>query len=367
MKMSKKWLLGLGMLALGVGLVGCGSGSSSKGKEATDFPESTPEALKKETKIMVIRKIGGDDHTAQYLAGAKSEGESLGFTVDTFSANGDTAKFHDAIKQAGDKKYDGVIISHGDDAATAQGVKELTDKGIPVVTFDSVAEISEIEGVTMTSQNDEELANLALEELHRRLGDKANFAYLWVDGLVPMVKRNKIYTSFMEKNPGYKELDRYGVVAADTSVQTQNAVGAMLTKHGKGKMDGIFATWDAFGMGAYRALEEANRDDVTLVSIDVSNADLQAMQAENSPWVATAACDPKLIGEINMRILAKKIAKEETPAEYTIAPTLITQEQLKEHGSDVTMENLPEVVEGWGKSDEFVEPWMTDLKESNQK
>lgn len=52
---------------------------------------------------MVIRKIGGDDHTAQYLAGAKAEGEALGFKVDTYSANGDTAKFHDAIKQAGDK------------------------------------------------------------------------------------------------------------------------------------------------------------------------------------------------------------------------------------------------------------------------
>lgn len=366
MKFNKKWLLGLGSLAVAALLVGCSSGETGGKKAATDFPESTPESLKKETKIMVIRKIGGDDHTAQYLAGAKAEGEALGFKVDTYSANGDTAKFHDAIKQAGDKKYDGVLISHGDDAATKQGVQDLVDKGIPVVTFDSVAEISEIDGVTMTSQNDEELADLALQELHRRLGDKANFAYLWVDGLVPMVKRNKIYTKFLEDNPGYKEIDRYGVVAADTSVQTQNSVSAMLTKYGKGKIDGIFATWDAFGMGAHRAMEEANRQDVTLVSIDVSNADLQAMQAENSRWVATAACDPKLIGEINLRILAKKIAGEETPAEFTIKPTLITQEQLKEHGSEVTMENLPEVVEGWGKSSDFVEDWMKDLKEANK-
>ncbi|MBP1039528.1 sugar ABC transporter substrate-binding protein [Vagococcus sp. BWB3-3] len=366
MKLNKKWLLGLISVLVAVMLVGCGSGGE-KGKEASEFPESTPEKLKKDIKIMVIRKIGGDDHTAQYLAGAKSEGEALGFTVDTYSANGDTAKFHDAIKQAGDKKYDGVIISHGDDAATAQGVKELVDKGIPVVTFDSVADIADIEGVTMTSQNDEELANLALQELHKRLGDEAKFAYLWVDGLVPMVKRNKIYTAFLADNPGYKELDRYGVVAADTTVQTQNAVGAMLTKYGKGKIDGIFATWDAFGMGAHRALEEANRNDVTLVSIDVSNADLQAMQAENSSWVATAACDPKLIGEVNLRILAMKIAEEETPAEFTIKPTLITQEQLKAHGSDVTMENLADVVDGWGKSTDFVEDWMKDLKDVNKK
>ncbi|MFB8736168.1 hypothetical protein ACEQPO_28570 [Bacillus sp. SL00103] len=71
------------------------------------------EAIRKGTgaKIKVIRKIGGDDHTAQFLAGTKAEGEALGFTVDVYTANGDTAKFHDAISQALEENYDGFIIS----------------------------------------------------------------------------------------------------------------------------------------------------------------------------------------------------------------------------------------------------------------
>src|SRR5690606_20430050 len=98
--------------------------------------------------------IGGDDHTAQYLAGAKEEGEKMGFAVDTFSANGDSAKFHDAIQQAMNQDYDGIIISHGDDEATIDEVRKIVDKGIPVVTFDSIEGLKDIPGVTMTAQDD---------------------------------------------------------------------------------------------------------------------------------------------------------------------------------------------------------------------
>ncbi|GIM29804.1 sugar ABC transporter substrate-binding protein [Clostridium polyendosporum] len=355
-------------MSLLVGLTGCSKDSSStastSGKKV-EYSKNIPEKISKKSdkvKVMVIRKIGGDDHTAQYLAGAKNEGESLGFKVDTFTANGDTAKFHDAINQAIEKNYDGVIISHGDDAATVDDVKKLTDKGIPVVTFDSNSDISKIKGVTITSQNDESLAKLSLEELKKVTLGQAKMAYLWVDGFPPMVSRNKVYQQLLKDNPGIKEIDRFGVATADTSVQTQNAVSAMLTKYPKGQLDTIFATWDAFAIGAARAIKEAGRTDVKLVSIDVSNADLQAIQEEGSPWIGTAACDPKLIGAVDLRILAKKIAGEETPETYKFEATLITQEQLKSSGKPVNMDNLSEIVQGWGKSDAFQEPWMTELK-----
>lgn len=358
-------------MALTAGLTGCASKSTqgSNGKKV-EYSKNIPEKIankKNGAKVMVIRKIGGDDHTAQFLAGAKKEGESLGFKVDTFTANGDTAKFHDAVNQAMEKGYDGVIISHGDDAATIDDVKKLTEKGIPVVTFDSNPDVSKVKGVTMTSQDDESLAKLALDELKKVTNGQANIAYLWVDGFPPMVSRNKVYTQFLKDNPGIKEIDRFGIASADTSVQTQNAVTAMLTKYPKGKINAIFATWDAFASGANRAVKEAKRDDVKIVGIDVSNADLQLMQEEGSPWLATAAVDPKLIGAVDLRILAKKIAGEQTPDTYKLKASLITQEQLKKAGKAVNMESLAEIVPGWGKSDAFEEAWMKELKEQFKK
>ncbi|WP_175638079.1 sugar ABC transporter substrate-binding protein [Metabacillus schmidteae] len=354
---------------------GCASsnGGTNESTKAKGNPEvsldNVPERFKdgEEVKIKVIRKIGGDDHTAQFLAGAKEEGEALGFQVDVFTANGDTAKFHDAIAQGLEEDYDGFIISHGDDEATINAVQKLVDAGKSVVTFDSIDGLSKINGVTLTSQDDEALAKLALDQLVKDTKGEANIVYLWVDGFPPMVRRNAVYQDVLTNNTGIKEVERFGIASADTSVQTQNAVASMLNKHPKGEIDAIFATWDAFAIGAARAIKEAGRDEIKIYGIDVSNADLQEMQNEDSSWNYTAAVDPKLIGAVDMRILAKKLVGEETPETYNLEASLISQEALLQSNEPINMVNLADTVEGWGQSDAFEEEWMKTLKEYYKK
>jgi simple sugar transport system substrate-binding protein len=352
-------------------LTGCASGEETK--QATAHKkvslEGVPEKFTNgdQLKIKVIRKIGGDDHTAQFLAGAKEEGEALGLQVDVFTANGDTAKFHDAINQALDQDYDGFIISHGDDDATVNDVKNIVEKGKSVVSFDSNPNLADVDGVTLTSQDDEALATLALENLVNETNGKANIAYLWVDGFPAMVRRNKVYQDVLSKNPGIKEVERFGVAAADTSVQTQNAVAAMLNKYPKGKLGAIFATWDAFAIGAARALKEAGREEVKIYGIDVSNADLQEIQRKGSAWKYTAAVDPKLIGAVDMRLLAKKLAGEETPETFDLEASLVSQKIIQDSKDPVNMVNLSNIIPGWGVSTAFEEDWMKTLKKHYQK
>jgi simple sugar transport system substrate-binding protein len=351
-------------------LTGCALGGETKEATGSNTPiEGVPDRFANgdQLKIKVIRKIGGDDHTAQFLAGAKQEGEAFGFQVDVFTANGDTAKFHDAINQALNQDYDGFIISHGDDDATVTDVQKIVDAGKSVVAFDSNANLTSVDGVTLVSQDDEGLATLALDQLVKETKGEAKIAYLWVDGFPPMVRRNKVYEDVLEQNPGIKEVERFGIAAADTSVQTQNAVSAMLNKYPKGELDAIFATWDAFAIGAARALKEAGREEVKIYGIDVSNADLQEIQREGSAWKSTAAVDPKLIGAVNLRLLAKKLAGEETPQTYDLEASLISQEDLQASKDPVNMVNLNEIIEGWGQSTEFEEDWMKTLREHYKK
>src|SRR5690625_3947104 len=185
-------------------LVACGdsnnnNGNNSQGQENSgdnnnaSTLEGVPEQFTgdDQTKIMVIRKIGGDDHTAQFFAGITQEGEALGFKVDTFTANGDTAKFNDAIAQAIQQDYDGLIISHGHDAAMVDQIKEAREEGIEVVAFDSSEDLLDIEGVTLTAQDDHALATLAIDKLIEEQDGEAKIAYLWVDGFPPMERRNE--------------------------------------------------------------------------------------------------------------------------------------------------------------------------------
>jgi len=354
-------------LSLGLLLTGCSSGETNLNTNVSEkiSLEDVPELFNngEEVKVKVIRKIGGDDHTKQFLAGAKEEGEALGLTVDVFSADGDNDKFHNEIKKALEEDYDGFIISHGEDEETVEDIRKLVEKGKSVVTFDSHMDIEKIKGVTVTSQDDEAIATLALEQLIEDFDGQANIVYLWVDGFPPMIRRNVIYQERLAKNLGIKEVGRFGIASPDTSEQTEAAVAELLRQHPKGEIDAIFATWDAFAIGAVRALKEAGREEIKIYGVDVSNADLELMKESGNPWKYTAAVDPKLIGAINMRLVVKKLAGEETPQKYNLEAYLIDQEEIQASKETVTMDNLGEVLPGWGLSTELEEQWMRTLKE----
>ncbi len=341
------------------------AGGKQEPATVPDTLEGVPETISNNpdgVKIAVIRNLGSDDHTNQFLAGAKEEGEALGFKVDTFISNGEDAKFQDYVNLALNKDYDGIVLSHGRDPYATDLVKEIVEKGIAVSCFDTALGES-IPGVTVTSQKDESLADMSLGNLVDDFGGKANILKLWVAGFPPMERRQVIYKKVLTDNPNVNELELIGAVSADVPGDTANQVGAALAKYPKGEIDAIWGSWDAFAQGAYKALVENNRTEIKLYSIDVSNQDLQLMQEAGSSWVSTAAVDPKLIGRLNMRLVARKIAGESTPEAFEFDAALIKQADLKKSSSTVNMSNLADIIPGWGESDEFNEPWMDVLRD----
>lgn len=340
------------------------AGGSKEEADASVELKGVPDKIAKNpggVKIAVIRNLGSDDHTNQFLAGAKEEGEALGFKVDTFITNGEDAKFQDFASLAMSQDYDGIILSHGKDPYATDLVKQIVEKGIAVSVFDTALTES-ISGVTVTSQKDESLAEMSLGNLVEDFGAKAKILKLWIAGFPPMERREVIYKKVLKDNPGIEELELIGAVSADVSGDTANKVGAVLAKYPKGDIDAIWGSWDAFAVGAYKALQENNRTEIKIYGIDVSNQDLQLMQESDSPWVSTAAVDPKLIGRLNMRLVAKKIAGESTPDVYEFDAALIKQSDLKKSSSTVNMATLSKIIPGWGESDDLNESWMKTLR-----
>ncbi|SUB31021.1 ABC-type sugar transport system, periplasmic component [Yersinia pseudotuberculosis] len=267
-------------------------------------------------KIAVIRNLGSDDNTTQFLSGVLKEGKKLGFKVDTFLSNGDDARFQDFVNQAISQKYDGIILSQGRAPYSTELVKRITDNGIAVSVFDTAIQ-GEIPGLTVTQQDDASLTNESFGQLIKDFDGNAN------------------------------------------------KVGAVLAKYPKGKIDAIWGTWDAFTQGAYKALQENGRTEIKLYSIDISNQDLQLMREANSPWKVSVAIDPKLIGAINLRLIAKKIAGETTPASYEFRAASIPQALLASQPGPVNVAGLSKIIPGWGQSDDFNSPWFATLAAQN--
>ena len=330
---------------------------------AKDDLAGVPDVFKgdKQIKIAVIRNLPADDHTKQFLDGARSEGEAFGFKVDTFIADNDDAKFQELVDQAIAKGYDGLIISHGKKDYSYDMLKPAVDKGIYVVTFDTVIEKDGkgLPEITRTFQDDFALAKLSLGVINE-VADPAKVIKLWWGpGVPPLDRRETIYAPLQEAG----HLDTLEVIGPtnfqDVQGDIATKVGAVLAKYPEGSVDAIWGSWDEMAKGAYTALKEAGRKDIKLVSIDISNQDINLMREPGSVWIATAAVDARLIGLVDMRLLAKKFAGEETPDEYDLEARLVRQSDLK---PDTTMANLGDVVEGWGTSDAFDEPWMKTLR-----
>ncbi|MFZ5821764.1 MAG: sugar ABC transporter substrate-binding protein [Chloroflexota bacterium] len=333
---------------------------------APDAPSALVD-LAEPIQVAVVRNLPSDDHTKQFLEGARKMGESLGFVVDTFIADNDDAKFQELVAQAIEKGYDGLIISHGKKDYSYDMLKPAVDKGILVVTFDTVIEKDgQTLPITTTFQDDFELARLSLGEIAalKTDGSPARVIKLWWGpGVPPLDRRETIYQEFLADGK-IETLETVGPTNfQDVQGDIAAKVGALLAKYPEGSVDAIWGSWDEMAKGAYKALKDAGRTDIMLISIDISNQDMNLMREEGSVWLSTAAVDPALIGMVDMRLLAKAFAGEELPDNYDLEAKLVKASQLK---PDTNMLNLNEVVEGWGKSDAFLEPWMIQLAECNK-
>lgn len=317
-------------------------------------------------RVAVIRNLGSDDNTTQFLAGAIKEGRKLGFKVDTFLSNGDDAKFQDFVNQAISQKYDGIILSQGRGPYSVELVKRITAAGIAVSAFDTEVP-DNTPGVTVTRQDDASLTHASVGQLVKDFNGKANIVKLWVAGFPPMERRQKTYEEILKQNPGIHQLESIGAVSSDVQGDTANKVGAILAKYPKGKIDAIWGAWDAFSQGAYKALKENGRTEIKLYSIDASNQDLQMMREEGSPWKITAAVDTQLIGAVNLRIVALKIAGETTPATYEFPAQAIPQALLQSQTGGINVTGLSKIIPGWGKSEDFTAPWFATLEAKYKK
>ncbi|HBF59272.1 MAG TPA: ABC transporter substrate-binding protein [Exiguobacterium sp.] len=356
--------LAYAVLAPALLLAACANGEATTTKVVKDVPKG----VQSDVKIAVIRNLASDDHTKQFLDGARSEGEALGFKVSTFISEGNDVKFKELVAQAIQQDYDGLIISHGKEDYAYDMIKPAVDKGLKVVTFDTVTKKkgTALKGVTETFQNDHQLAKLSLDEVTKVTDKKpVRVIKLWFGpGFAPLDRRQEIYKTY-EADGKIKTLETVGPTNfQDVQGDIATKMNAILAKYPKGSIDAVWGAWDEVAKGAYKSLKDNKRQEIPLISIDVSNQDINLMREKGSNWVSTSAVDPVLIGQTDMRLLAKKIAGEKTPDSFDLDAKLVEQKALKQ---DTTMYNLDTIIKGWSTSDKFNEPWMDRLRDVHKK
>jgi len=351
----------VGMLLLSA----CSAPAQQQGEPQTSY--ETDDFASKGYKIAYVLNGTSTEIFRMAFDGAQREAESLGMKLDIFTSDGDDLRFQDMVNQCAQQGYHGMFVSHGKPDYAYELIKPLVDKGIKVVTFDTVikdAEGNGVPGVTTTFQNDQEMAKVSLEYICEELLKDAprpiRVLKLWRGpGIPPFDRRQEVYKQFEDEGK-IVTLEVLGPSnPADSEGSMASVVASILPKYPPGTVDVIWSAYDAYGRGAYKALTEAGRTDIPIVSIDISNQDINIMRAEDGIWKACVATHFENVGIMGVRLLAKKLHGDETPEEYILAPSIIKAEQLT---PEANVTNLGEIIPGYGKVDDHLEPWMIEIK-----
>ena len=310
---------------------------------------------KGDVKIALVGYISGGDFFEAYQSGAEAQAKKLGVDLHVFPGKQDAALEREQIEQAINLGVKGIVIDHGLPESLKDVAQKAVDAGIKVVAFDVNLDNPKIPQV---EQSDHLLAHLALDQALKYNGAKFKAGYVYVAGFAPLDRRDEVWSEFKKTNPGVEEVARFGAVNATTAATVADQAKAVLRAHPD--ITVIFAPYDEFARGAKLALEELGLNDkVKVYSADVSTADIREITEKDSPWVATAATNPAVVGAASIRAAALAIAGQDPGHQIVVEPTLLTQSALRSAGV-TTIEELKAKVPAFGQSAAATAKWIAE-------
>jgi simple sugar transport system substrate-binding protein len=304
-------------------------------------------------RVALITYLSSGDFFQAYQRGVEAQAKALGIDLRVFEGRQNADEQREQIQQAINLGVDGIIIDHGLPEAIADVAQQAVDAGIKVVAFDvnlNNPAIPQIE------QSDADLAGIVLEQALKDNGDSFEAGYVYVAGFAPLDRRDAVWQAFKAEHPGVVEKAQFGVVNSTTANSVADQAGAVFRANPG--ITVVFAPYDEFARGVKLATDEAGISaDVKIYSADISTSDIQAMIEEGSPWVATAATNPAVVGEVSARAVALLIAGQDPGHSILVKPALITRDDLVSNGI-TTIEELGAKFPAFSASDAATADWI---------
>ena len=338
-------------------LISCGQ-NANRGSSVTKL-EGAPAPFdgSKKMHFALIRQMVEGEFMQMWQDGAQKQADLMGIKLTVFGKNMDNQAQSDFIYQAINMKVDGIILDHGLTETLSKPAADAVASGIPVVAFDVDVKHPEINQI---AQDDHALGRMSLDAMNKDYNQKANIGYVYFAGILPLDKRDQSFTEFKKEFPNMKEIVRTGTVESPFSVKNAEQVKAVLKANPQ--INAYFAPYDEFAKGVVLALEEEGlTDKIKVYSADISTQDIELMIKDGSPWAATAATSPRLIGALSVRALALKIVGEEIPHDILITPILFTQDMLRKAGVK-NMEELEIKFPEFNKTTNMTASWIPMIK-----
>jgi simple sugar transport system substrate-binding protein len=364
--MKKHMILFVVLVVLSLSLSACDADSSAGVTEAEATSEETsasPLPVGSSGKIAVIRNLGSSDHTAQFFAGAVSEGEALGYEVNTFMSEADDVKMQDLMEAALQQDYDIWVVSHANEGYQYDIVSKAVEKNVSVVCFDCGGD--HVPGVSYTSQNDQALASISIDALIEKAKTEGATEPVKIielntlGAIVPFDTRHTIIEEYISEG----KLERVNLLSptifgSDMYSDVYNGITTTLAQDPDKEIKGLWTASSYFMDPISDAIRDSEREDIIVTAVDISTTEIQRLVSDPF-YYAIAAVDPFVIGVVDVRLGVLQSMGIDTPETVALDAVVVTDKDVT---ADDTMLTLADKFEGFGSTDLFDTQELKDLK-----
>lgn len=287
------------------------SGGNAPASGSTSAPTTSIKTKGADEKLTLALVPKGTTHQfwQTVKAGAEAAAKEVNATVvfNGPSKENNVPEQIDIVRNFGTQGVDGMAVAATDKGALVAPIKEIQEKGIPVVVVDSAVEPDPSHSFIAT--DNVAAARLAAEEMGRLLNGKGNVAILnFQKGSGTSDEREQGFRDGIAKFPGikivaneYTKSDVGNAVAQSESILTANP-----------NLDGLFASNEPNVIGAAKVLNDKGKaGKVKLVGFDAADAEIEGLQ--KGTINALIVQDPFKMGYEAVKALAQLVRGQGTP------------------------------------------------------
>ncbi len=274
------------------------------------------------------------DFTNAVTAGATDAFEAFGIeVVATTDAGFDSARQQSDVETVLAREPDVMISLPLDPVSAAEAFRPAVDAGTTLVFLSNVPDgySHGEEYASIVTDDLYAMGALAAEELADAMGGSGQVGWIFHDADYYVTnQRDEAFKTVIEQD--YPDIDIVAEQGIADPARAEEIANAMITQNPD--LTGIYVTWAEPAEGVVSALRAAGREDVQVVTLDLSET-LALDMVEGGNIVAMVADEAYELGHAMARVAALALLGESTPA-FVVAPAIA-----------VTTDNL---IEGWQTS-----------------
>ncbi|CEN90299.1 ribose ABC transporter substrate-binding protein [[Clostridium] sordellii] len=272
---------------------------------------------KKTKKIGLIVSTLNNPFFVDLKKGVEKEAKELGYEVIVLDSQNDPAKEVSNMEDITVKDVDLVLLNPVDSDSAVASVMIANNANLPVMTVDRVSNGGKV--LSHIASDNIAGGDMAAKFLIDKLGNKGNIVEL--EGIAGS-------SATRDRGKGFED----GIKGSNLKIIAKQSADFDRTKglsvmeniiQSKGDINAVFAQNDEMALGASKALEDANMNNVLVVGFDATDDAVDSVK--KGTMAATVAQQPILIGETAVKVANKYLNGEKVDDFIPVELQLVTK------------------------------------------